>query len=245
MDKKEAKEILLRGRPWSGHKSTEEQAAAKLAETDPELAQLKSQQEEFNARVRRELAGIPVPNGLRDQILARRKIVRAPIWRRPRQLLALAASILVLSSTLFYLIRTRENTSFTGFRDRMVGFAVREYRMDLLTQNFAELNGFLAAKGRPSIFTLAGGLARTPLKGGASLSWQGIPVSMVCFDWTAGETLYMFVIDQSGPKPKGSLSAPHFEAVKGLTTASWTDGNKAFLLAGHIPANELANLLRL
>lgn len=242
MDKKKAKEVLLRSRPWSPRKTDEEETAAKLAESESDLRDLQKRQEEFNARVRHELAGIPVPSGLRDQILARKKIVRIPCWRQPRFALAIAAAFIFLAVGTFYWARPREDKTFAGFRSRMVGFAVREYRMDKFTTNMVELRDFLATGGRPADFPLPQELAKVPLKGGARLSWQGQPVSMVCFDWDKKETLYMFVIDAPAAAPPETAAA-QLKPLKRLNTATWTAGGKTFVLAGRLPENELAKLV--
>jgi hypothetical protein len=227
------KEMLLRVRPWAADREDEEQTKS----LPPELVR---QQKEFNARVHDELAAIPVPTALRDQILARRKILRVSNWRRATPLLALAAAMVFLAAGLFYWLRPREDLTIAGFRSRMVGFAVREYRMDVLTKDLDVLKRFLAAKGDPAQFTLPPQLAKLPLKGGADLRWQDKPVSMVCFSWTATETLYMFVLSQALADP----DALQPQQVRSLNTITWKADGKTFLLAGPIPENRLAELAK-
>ena len=246
MDKERAKEILLLRRRWAPSRSSEETTAVELSEKDPELAAFAQQNEEFNARVHHELANIPVPDvpkGLRDQVLARGIVLPVPFWKKP-ELLAIAASLLVLGTALLFWMGSREETTYAGFRSRMVGFALREYRMDLFTQSLPQLKEFLAARGGPSEFSLPAPLANTPLKGGARLSWQNVPVSMVCFDWQGKETIYMFVIDGTHASPAKFSSEPRLFRVKGLTTATWIADGKTFLLAAKIPQNVLSDLVK-
>src|SRR5262245_53657631 len=96
------KELLLRVRSWAADREEEQRAK----DLPPDLVR---QQKDFNARVHDELAAIPVPTDLRDQILARRKIVRVSPWRRATPLLAMAATLLFLAAGLFYWLRPPED----------------------------------------------------------------------------------------------------------------------------------------
>ncbi len=232
MDNRE-KEALLRSRPWASDREDEEQTRS----ISPELYR---QQTEFNARVRDELAAIPVPTALRDQILARSKVVRVSNWRRVTPLLAIAATVALIAAGSFYWSQPKEDLTIAGFRSRMVAFAVREYRMDLLTKDWNVLKQFLAGKGDPVQFTVPPQLAKVPLKGGADLRWQDKRVSMVCFDWAPTVTLYMFVLDE--PLSDPNLLRPL--EVKKLKTITWTADGKTFLLAGRIPEDRLAELAK-
>ena len=236
MDNRE-KEALLRARPWAPDREDEKQAQ----DASPEVYR---QQKEFNARVHDELAANPVPTALRDQILARRKVVRVPQWRRTAPAVAMAAALVFLALGLFYWVRPQqdpaEDLTIAGFRSRMSGFAVREYSMAWLTNDLTVLKQNLAAKGKPSQFTLPPPLAAVPLKGGKPLTWQGKPVSMVCFNWTPDEILYLFVLGETLADP-GALEP---QPVKTLNTITWEADGKTFLLAGRIPKERLKELTK-
>jgi hypothetical protein len=241
VDKNEAKKILLRASPWRTAREPEEKAAAEAAALDPELAAFQARQEEFNARVHQELAEIPVPPHLRDQILARRKIIRGVQWHPARWIAAVAASAALAAGIWFMVPRpTAEDLGFTGFRSRMIGFALREYRMDIFTSDFAQVKAYLASSKVPADFSLPQNLRQKPVKGGAALTWQGKPVAMVCFDSREHTTLYMFVVDNASA---GFNAVPGFERFKDMPSATWTDGGKTFLLAGKVSDAELKELL--
>lgn len=227
------KELLLRIRSWAPDAAGEEEAT----QLPRELAK---QQKEFNARVHDELAAIPVPTALRDQILARRKIIRFSTWRKATPLLALAAAVLFIAAGIFYWVQPREDLTISGFRARMAGFAVREYSMDWNTDDLAVLKQQLSAKGNPAQFTLPPRLAAVPLKGGKSLTWQGKPVSMICFNWTTTEILYLFVVGESLADP----SALQPQTVRTLNTITWQADGKTFMLAGKIPQERLHELTK-
>ena len=167
-----------------------------------------------------------------------------PFWKQSQNIASIAAVLLVLATGLVFFTRLpREDQTFTGFRSRMIGFALREYRMDIHTNQLDEVQNFLAQSGAPAQFSLPGPLAQVPVKGGARLTWQGRPVSMVCFTGTAGETFYMFVIESALKSPNAS-SIPEIAPFKRLSTATWTSDGKTFLLAAPITPEELEKLVK-
>jgi hypothetical protein len=111
--------------------------------------------------------------------------------------------------------------------------------MDVFTNDFTEMKRFLAQRSKPADFSLPGGLAKLPLKGGAAMNWQGKAVSMVCFDSAAKTTLYMFVLGE--PLSTADVQP---QPVKGLNTVTWSAGGKTFLLVGRVPEASLAELVK-
>ena len=232
------REQLRRTRSWSSTVQSESDV-----ETTPEEQRFKEQSDEFNARVHDAFESIPIPEGLRDQILAHGKIVPISGWDTRRQFLAIAAALVLLGTLAFLFVRPlREDRTFAGFSSRMVGFAVRQYSMDLLTNRLDAVQAYLAKSGAPADFTLPAALRAAPVIGGAKLSWQGKPVGMVCFSGQSGKTLYMFVIDSANAAVSGA--GPEFSTQKRLATAAWSAGGKSFLLAGDVPPDEIAGLVR-
>ncbi|HEX7862981.1 MAG TPA: hypothetical protein VF773_21800 [Verrucomicrobiae bacterium] len=228
-------ESALRTRTWSEKVRTEEAGLI----SSPDLVELKDRSAEFNAKAHSALSNIPVPPQLRDQILASNKIIRVPFWRTPRAL-ALAAGLALLATGLIFFARApREDQTFAGFRNRMIGFALREYRMDIYTNSLPAVEQFLSAKGTPSNLKLPPTLAQAPVKGGAALAWRGKPVSMVCFE-RKETTIYMFVLDQ----PTGAVNFAHRDLPdKGVSTATWSFAGKTYFLAAKLPQSELEQLV--
>lgn len=245
-DDREKQEALLRTRNWS-EKVRDSEPSPSPADSpsdsepdNPGMSRLHQQSEHFNARVHQVLADIPVPPHLRDAILARNKVVTIPYWRTPRAIGLAAALAFMCTGLVFWITAPREDQTFAGFRSRMVGFAIRQYSMDIHTNSLAGVQTFLAQNGAPAEFTLPAPLTDTPVKGGATLSWQGKPVSMVCFD-RSNTTLYMFVIDHAAARVNPDAEIATF---KNLATASWVSGDKTFLLAGDVPVEELQRLVK-
>jgi len=242
MTREEAKQILLCFRPGVADEADAETVQAlKLAEKDSELQQWLEKHREFQRSVREQLRQTPVPEGLKARILAERPGSRS-IWQK-QEFLALAASIaLLLSLAGYWLARPAEET-FANFQSRMVGFALRTYEMDILSPDETKVREYLASHGAPADFALTPGLARMPVKGGGRLSWRSHPVGMVCFDLPQNETLYMFVMDRAAV-PDGSVpvGGPQIIPGKHLSTATWSDGRRIYLLAAPTDAQSLGKL---
>jgi hypothetical protein len=236
------REELRRARNWS--KKLQEESSVSVPENDLELQQFRKQSAEFNARVHEALAEIPIPSNLREQILAGRKIIPVRGWRRHRRrLLAMAAGFVVLGAlSTLWMRPSREDTSFAGFRSRMVAFALRQYSMDIHTNQLAAVQNYLARTGAPAAFTLPAGLAARPVLGGGKLSWQGKPVGMVCFNAPNGKTLYLFVMDSVNAP--GAATGLEASAQKHLGTVTWHSEGRIFLIAGEAPLQELEKLVQ-
>ena len=227
----EAKKILLAHRP-GGATAQDADVVAALRETgrDPALQEWWRQQQSFHAAMERAFAKMPVPAGLREQVLARAKIIPFPWWRRPK-VWAAAAAIVLLLGLAALLWKPAPNGSFETFRSRMVRSVLRQYRMDIQTNDLASIRQFLATNDAPADFTLPRGLAQLPPVGAGVLSWQAGHASMVCLDSGAQGTLFLFIAEGSAVR-KPPSTAREFAQVSQLMTVSWTDGGKVYVLAG-------------
>lgn len=236
MNSFEAKQILTAYRPGSSdERDPEVIQALSFVRAQAELALWLEQQIAFHRAVRGGFEAIPVPSGLKARILTQQKTI-VPLWQRPAFLLAAACLVAAFVLVALQFRRPSEDLTFDGFRARMIGFAQRVYGMDIVTNDLQQIRQYLARKGAPADYALTAGLQTMPAKGGAYLSWQSKPVSMVCFELPKDDTLYMFVMDEA-KIPAGPVPGPaaKIETVQGITTASWSMGGKVYLLAAHDP----------
>lgn len=232
MNSQEAKRILAAYRldqPGSADPDLAE--ALQLAAKDPELAQWIARQSEFNASIQQHLRGIRTPAGVADRILAESKFVRSASWWTHSRLIALAASVALLLGFWLYWIRPPAEDSFETFRQRMVRSALREYRMDIRTNNMAVIREFLSDNQAPADDQVLKELSAKDPIGAGLLSWQGERVSMVCFNSGSKDILFLFIVDRSAVKRPPPPEA-EFKQVSKLMTASWSQRGKAYLLAG-------------
>lgn len=230
MNSTEAKQILIACRPGSEDlRSPEARAAIELVQRDPELRAWWEQHEAFQNEARRAFRDVPVPSHLRDKLLARAKTVEVPFWRRPIVWSAAAAVLIFLGALSFWKQPSAED-SFATFRSRMVQSVLRQYRMDIMTNDMGYIRQYLASRQAPANYKLPPGLERLPAMGAGVLSWQDRKVSMVCLDSGEKGTLFLFVVDKESVQnpPKDRMSA----MVKELDTVAWTEAGEAYVLVG-------------
>lgn len=231
MNSANAKRILIACRPGTEDLRTSEAAAAlEQARRDPDLQSWWEQQQAFQQRTLESFRAVPVPHSLRNQILARTKIVAVPWWQRPVVWKA-AAAIAFLSVIVAIWQKPSPEDSFQTFRSRVVRNVLRQYTMDIETNDMAEIRRFLATKNAPADYVLPPNLDRLPALGAGVLSWQDRRASMVCLNSGAQGTLFLFVVD--GSSVRNAPAQEEYAAVSDLMTVSWSEGGKTYVLAGH------------
>jgi len=252
MTPEEAKRILAAYRADGALEDDAELAAAlELVSQDAGLRAWWSRQQRFHQSLARSLRAVPVPVELARSLLPSPAPRHSPpissAFRTPhsalrtRSWLAWAAVFLVAALlATFWLRRGPGEDGFATFRSRMVRSALREYRMDVVTNDFATIQSYLARHDAPSELKLDGGLARLPAVGGGLLSWQGRKVAMVCFGGEQ-QMFYLFVVNQDSvrqPPP----DQPTFAQENQLATASWSHRGLSYLLAGDVSERTLRQL---
>jgi hypothetical protein len=241
--KEQAKEILSAWRPWANDAQSAEFAdALSLCRQDAELAAWLNEHIAVQEMIRARFKQIPLPEGLKEQILSEhksQKIVR--LGQRHVSWYAMAASIaLVVAVAAFWHVRpggTKEDLGINGYRNRMVRSALRAYAMDLETNDDASVRSYLGGHNGHADYTLPKKLAQTRLVGCGVKNWQGKPVTMVCFHTgkplapNEKSDLFLFVVDREALKTWPEHDQLVMAKVNALATATWTEGNRIYLLA--------------
>jgi hypothetical protein len=231
VNRDEAIEILLRHRP--GTADTDDPAvvvALDLARRDPELGAWLKRNTAFQLAVCDSLRRIVPPAGLKEAILAGRPVPPKIVSLRSWVFLASAACVALMVTLGVWRMQPREDATFAGFRERMARNALRDYRMDLLTNDLVQIHAFLAGKNVQPDYQLTDGLKRLPGYGAAALRWRNRDVAMICFDLGGGKPLYLFVADADSVP--GSPTTTTIEKISRLNTAGWVRDGKVYLLAG-------------
>lgn len=185
---------------------------------------------------------VPVPEGLKEQILSEYKPQMGVTWWRQPVVLAATAMFLalVVAGSLWLAIphQSKEEVSFASYRSRMVRTALRTYGMDLETNDLVQIRTYLAQHQAPAGYVLPKNLASVPSVGCGVLKWQDQPVAMVCFQTGQPAVpgiksdLFLFVIDRKSVPDPTVDNAPEFLSVNKLVTASWKDDENVYVLAG-------------
>jgi hypothetical protein len=227
-----ARQVLLLYRPGSAEvRDPELVHALECVKGDAELGAWFNQHCAYQAALTRKFRQIAVPPDLKARILARSKVVRLPVWRRTPMWLALAAMLMLFLGLAAFWPNPRTPDRFADYQARMVRSALRQYRMDLITNDMQQVRQFMADHRAPSDYRLTRGLEQLRLTGGGLLKWRSRPVAMVCFNRGDDQMLYLFVMDQSAVKDPPPLT-PALSKVNKLLAASWSQGDKTYVLAG-------------
>lgn len=246
MNRDEAQARLRAYQPGSAddHDPRFAEARARL-ERDAELRSWFEQERRFDAAVRERLGAVPPPPGLLPRLLAARGRPtvgrRASVWQLP---LALAASLALLLGLGFYGWKaTREPvTPLSACRTHLAEWLRQFPRLDLESEQLAEVKAWLAARGVTDEVSVPTGLQQFPTIGCRQLDWQGRSVSLICF-MVDGDVMHLVVV--SGPPLEGVAAQGDYRFARAgeFRTAAWSRAGATYLLLTRAPANALRRVL--
>ncbi len=250
MDSQEAKKILALSLPGGMDAADAKMAEAlEAAQRDPELAAWFEQQCAVYNTIRGKLREIPVPADLKRRIIteksSHRKIIPLPV---SVQLLAAAAAIAaVIAVASFWFSVPKENLSVI-FRRQMVSKIERGYAMNFHADDQDKMRAEFLARNAPVDYVLSPALKNLPGEGGAVFLFENRQVEMLClYDGRDAKghknELWLFVTGKSllptTPPPGKTEILPEGD----LMTATWTAGDKVYMLAINGDAKALQKYL--
>lgn len=241
MNRDDAKNILLLYRPGTADANDPQVSEAlALAQRDGELARWFGEHCARQELLRASFRQIAAPDGLKEQIIseqaAREKIERTVVWRRNVILAAAATVVAALILVALWLRPAAADDTLAIYRNRMIGTALRGYAMDFAASDPVQIQSYLKQKQAPADYDLPVPLQKIAMTGCAIESWQGAKVSLICFrtgkPLPPGEQsdLWLFVVDRASVKNAPLAGPPQLARVHQLMTATWTQGDKLYLL---------------
>jgi uncharacterized membrane protein YbaN (DUF454 family) len=242
----EAKTILLLYRPGTADAGDPQIAEAlALAKRDPELTRWLGAHSARQEALRAKFRQIAPPPGLKEQIISEQAArARISSWRR-NAIFAVAAAMVALVALVWLWLPHRPNEdTLANYRIRMMKVAALGYRMDFATNNPSAIRAYLAQRSAPADYALTAPLEKAATTGCAVENWRGASVSMICFRTgkplppDQASDLWLFVIDRAAVKDAPPAGAPRFAQVNNLLTATWTAGDKVYVLG--MEGNEAA-----
>ena len=251
MTNEQAKKILQLYRPGSADATDPEFAEALAAcEHDAELAEWFNRHCAVYVSLRSKFKGIPIPEGLREQIIAERPVKRTTTWQKA-VLLAGAVAVAVMAFNGFReSVRPAEPHDFASYRIYMASAAQHAYGMDVTTNDLDQIRTFFSRKDAIADYVLPQNLqSRAQAAGCVATTWQGKRVSMICFQTgrplAPGQQsdLWLFISDRTIATDAPQSNTPAVCPENGLITASWTTGNRTYVLATVGDAPYLAKFL--
>jgi hypothetical protein len=241
MTNEQAKEILKLYRPGTADADDPSFAEAlELSECDGDLKKWFAEHCALYAALRAKFKEIAVPEGLREQIIAERRVHVTPMWQKAVVLMGAVAAVIMLVFELGLWPQPSEPHDFKAYRSYMVSSAIRAYGMDTNTADLDQIRMFFAQKKAIADYVLPSGLQKNAEAAGCvAATWQGKQVSMICFKTgrplARGDQsdLWLFITDSATAKDTPKATTPKFEKVNGLDviTANWTAGGRTYVLA--------------
>jgi hypothetical protein len=239
MDKREARQVLQLFRPGANDAQDPRMSEAlQCAQQDAELARWFEGHCAFHIAMRTKLKEIPVPADLKDRILreeALRKGRIVKLWDTLIPLAAAAVLLLTIGAWWYFDHNTGAHNpeqNFAEGREYLAKVPQRGYAMTMMSTNLAAIHSYLVTKQQFPDYVLPKPLASLTAAGCANLEWQGHKVSMVCLKDAKKRDVYLFAMDRANLRGAPMTTTPEFEQIHRLMTASWTVGDKVYVLAG-------------
>ncbi len=238
MNVNEARIILLTYRPGTADAADAQVAEAlALAQRDPGLGSWLTNHCAYQEALRAKLRDIPVPAGLKEQIISEQPALERLPQRHPRLTVAVLVGIILLAMlTIFWPQFYPKDNTLAVYQNQMMGIALNGYGMDLLTNSTTEIRAYFAKKQAPADYTLPDSLQKVAVVGCAIQDWQKEKVSMLCFrsgrPLPPNQTtdLWLFVVPRTSVRGAPEAGSARISTINGLVTAVWTQGDKVYLL---------------
>jgi hypothetical protein len=244
MDRSEAQQILSALRP-GGVEANEPlfAEALALAETDPELNAWWNAQQEFDRRVASRLAEVPVPEHLRESLLAAPKVIAFPPRWHYRAMLAVAALVAILCVAANFWIAHEGPMDREDFTDQAVGeLGTNGPQLAKLSSNHDEVKAWLKERNAP-VGQMPSKVAAMPSIGCQKYVIAGHVVSLICFTLANGREAHLFTVSKEALKNPPTVNVPQFDKMNGWNVASWSDDHMSYLLATDGSMDDLKQML--
>ncbi len=233
MDNREAKFILSAYRP-SGQDANDPRFSQVLEQVrrDPILERWFRESAAFDSAVTEKLRALDPPADLRESILAGLRVSRPHRWSNAFIKWAIAAAV-ILCATLGPLIwHNWRPARLAGWQseglDAISSLVRNESKFDAQSHNAADLVAWLSANHAPAPQKLPPNLERLESLGCKTFSWNGTPVSVICFTRPGGGLIHL-VFTKAADGVRDNV--PRFVQQRHWATATWCSGEMIYMLA--------------
>lgn len=248
MDNREAKFVLSAYRP-GGQDAADPRFSHALeqARRDPILQRWFEDSVAFDAAITEKLRGLEPPLDLHENILAGVKVSRPARWFNPLLKWAIAAALLVAAVVGSLVLREAARPHLAGWQSQAIGvissLVQNESRFDAESHNPAELMAWLHSSHAPAARKLPPNLEKLESLGCKIFSWNGVPVSVICFVRPDGGMIHL-VTTNASPRSDLTLEVKAKFVQQGeWATATWREGDMIYMLALEGSPDELRSYL--
>jgi anti-sigma factor RsiW len=173
-------------------------------------------------------------------------VSRPEPWFSTRRLWAIAA-MLVIFAGLGLWFSSGYRSGSAGWEDQSLAVLSQlvsgRENFDAKSPNVADLQQWLRANGWPTVGALPANLQRFASLGCKTVSWNGHPISLICFHGPGGELVHLAMTERAGLENPPPMGHPVFGTRDGWQTAAWSQGEMAMMLVTRAPADQLRALL--
>jgi len=235
MDNREAKFILSAYRPGGQDASDSRfSEALEQARRDPILEGWFRDSIAFDAAMTEKVRGIDVPSDLRENILAGVKVSRPMRWSKRFKWAIAGAMILgaTLGSLIWHNARSAHLAGWQNAALEVISSLVRnETSFDAQSGNPSELLTWLRTNQAPAAKKLPNDLGKLSSVGCKTFSWNGTPVSVICFVRKNGELIHLVTINARATVDRTRRQETNLVQRGGWATATWREGDRVYMLA--------------
>ncbi|PYL18378.1 MAG: hypothetical protein DMF41_12370 [Verrucomicrobia bacterium] len=236
MDNREAKFILSAYRPGGQDASDSRfSEALEQARRDPMLEQWLRDSVTFDAAITERLSAVEPPPDLRENILAGVKVSRVPHWKNRLRKWTIAAALILgatLGSLIWHNARPAHLAGWQNAALEVISSLVRnETSFDAQSGNPSELLTWLRTNQAPATKKLPNDLGKLSSVGCKTFSWNGTPVSVICFVRKNGELIHLVTINARATVDRTRRQEANLVQRGGWATATWREGDRVYMLA--------------
>jgi hypothetical protein len=221
--------------------------ALALAESDPELKTWWEAQQAFDQKISAKLKEVPVPSELRARLLTEGKVVQMPTSKLVPHWLAIAAIIVVLGVIGDLVVHPVSRTAPIAraeYSATALDFLGNDApSLGMMSPEHDKVLAWLQERNAPTGSFPTTHMTALPTVGCQKFMVKGHAVSLICFALTGGGIVHLFVVDEKGLADPPSSTGPEFKQIASWATASWSDGDKSYMLATQAGPDALRQLL--
>jgi hypothetical protein len=243
MNNQEARFILSAYRP-NGLDRDDAQMRGALdhAAGDPALMEWFRAGQEFDRAFAHALQSIPPPADLRAGVLAGARVSHPRRWDTP--IWAIAAAVALVATIAAFLFPWFRPPEFAGWQEKALSYLSGTVILDRQSPDTAELQEWLRANRSPAAgAALPPALAGLKAAGCKTLTWNGTPVSIICFHLGGDRLVHLVIVNRDSLPSAPPFDSPRFASSGHWNTASWSTGDKSMMLATDAPVDVLKRLL--